>query len=303
MKIATYNVRNFYDVGEFVDYQDKREPVSESFFNERVKYFTEKFRPLNLDIICLQEVGGEKGVSLISEALGYDYFCAKPNKRGIRVAVLYKKELSEKIKCESVSLGELVIPSIINQGDTSSLSPIVGRRDILVVDTDDFHGKKLRLATFHLKSLLPEFLEGEEKENDAKTFTEAKLRSIFYKMMELRSLREFVDKSFSDEREIILLGDFNENNNSSILEILKSSNKEEKILWDTLTTYTGDKGTHLYRGMRNTFDTILLSGGLKEYFGSVFVDNNSLKDYSTLPQGEIETIVEPDHAMVTVTLV
>ncbi len=124
MKIATYNVRNFYDPGTFVDYLDKNQPVSESFFNERVNYFTEKFRGLDLDIICLQEVGGEKGISKIGDTLGYDYFFAKPNKRGIRVAVLYKKELSPRIHCESVSFGDLVIPSILERGDTKNLSPL-----------------------------------------------------------------------------------------------------------------------------------------------------------------------------------
>ena len=301
MKIATYNVRNLYDAGTVIS-PEEGNTVNESFFNERVKYFVEKFRVLDLDIICLQEIGGEKGISLIGDTLGYNYFFAKPNSRGIRVAVLYKKELSEKIKCESVYLGDLFIPSILERGDTSSLSPLSQRRDVLVVDVDDFHGKKLRVVTFHLKSLLPEFLEGEDKENDSKSFTEAKLRSIFYKMMELRGLREFVDKSLNEEMEMILLGDFNENNNSSVLEILKSSSKEEKILWDTLTTYTGDKATHIHRGSRNTFDTILISQNMKEYFDSVRVENSELKDYSMLERGGIENIVEPDHAMVALTL-
>jgi exonuclease III len=85
MKIATFNMRNFYDAGTFVD-SESEEAVTEDFFNERVTYFTEFFRPLDLDVICLQEVGGEHGVTRIGDGLGYNYFFARPNKRGIRKA-------------------------------------------------------------------------------------------------------------------------------------------------------------------------------------------------------------------------
>jgi endonuclease/exonuclease/phosphatase family metal-dependent hydrolase len=62
MKIATYNVRNLYDPGTFIDEKEEN-PVEETFFNQRVEHFTRIFRELDLDIICLQEVGGEKGIN------------------------------------------------------------------------------------------------------------------------------------------------------------------------------------------------------------------------------------------------
>ena len=179
MKIATYNMRNFYDGGTFVD-EEAEEPVSQEMFLERVTYFTELFRPLDIDIICLQEVGGEKGVFMIGEVLGYDCYFAKPNKRGIRMAVMYKKALAPSITCSSVSFGELSIPSIQEQGDTHVLKPILQRRDVLVVDVDSFHDKKLRIVTFHLKSNLPMYLETDNKETDQKAYTEAKFRCVLY---------------------------------------------------------------------------------------------------------------------------
>ena len=298
MKIATYNVRNLYDPGTFID-ETKQDAVNEDFFNKRIDYFTNIFKEKDLDIICLQEIGGEKGIRIIAENLDYEYFSAKPNKRGIRMAMLYKKSLKDNIVCESVSLGDLVIPGMQEKGDTDGLKPISQRRDVLVIDTT-YCGKKLRVITFHLKSLLPTYLLGDDVENDKRAHTDAKFRSIFYKMMELRGLREYTNKSLEEGREVILAGDFNEDNNSSIIDILKSANKDKdnERLYDVLVGYNKDKRTHMYRGNPLTFDTMVVSSQIKENIDSVTVFNEDLKDYSGLAWGEVEHVIESDHAMV-----
>lgn len=302
MKIATHNVRNLYDPGTVIS-EENNIAVNEEFFNKRITYLVEKYQKLDLDIICLQEIGGEKGVARIGEALGYDYFFAKPNKRGIRMAVLYKKEFTGSISCNSVSFGDISIPSIDKQGDTSSLLPIQQRRDVLVIDIDSFLGKKLRIVTFHLKSMLPMYLEGDDKEHDTRAYVDARFRSVFYKTMELRALRYYVETSLDEGRELVLLGDFNEDHNASSISILKDSNKEERVLFNVLTGYTGNATTHMYRGNKLTFDTILVSGNLYKNISSVSVENDDLKDYSILGWGEVENVVEPDHAMVMVEVV
>jgi endonuclease/exonuclease/phosphatase family metal-dependent hydrolase len=271
--------------------------VEETFFNQRITYLTDYFRKLDLDIICLQEIGGEKGVTLIGDTIGYDYFFAKPNKRGIRMAVMYKKALSGLVQCESVSLGELSIPSIATPGDTDGLAKVTNRRDVLVIDLAH-QGKRLRIVTFHLKSLLPEYFEGDDIENDRKAHSEAKFRCILYKMLELRGLRALADKSIDEGRDVIFTGDFNDNNNSSGIDILKSSNKEESALSDVLVGYEGDKTTHYHRGNKLTFDTMLVSKGIKEVISEIHVENATLKDYSILGPGEIEHEIESDHALV-----
>ncbi len=300
MKIATYNVRNLFDPGTFLD-ERAVDAVDESFFNQRISYITSYFRELDLDIICLQEIGGEKGLQLITEALSYDVFFAKPNKRGIRMAVIYKKALVGLITCESVSLGELSIPSILTHGDTDGLTKVSNRRDVLVVDIA-YQGKRLRIVTFHLKSLLPEYFEGDDVENDRIAHSEAKFRCVLYKMLELKALRKLADTSIDEGRNVIFLGDFNDNNNSSGLDILKSSNKEECMLYDVLVGYEGNTTTHIHRGNQLTFDTMLVSKGVKETIKEVHVENKNLKDYSILGPGEIEHELESDHALVWVTV-
>ena len=295
MKIATYNVRNLYDAGTFID--DKAtEPVTESFFNERVSYFTSVFRTLDLDIICLQEVGGEKAITTIGDTLGYGYFFAKPNRRGIRMAVLYKKELQSILHCESVSLGNLYIPSIQVHGDTATLPPLSLSRDILEI-TILINEKIVSINTFHLKSNLPQYLEGDDTENDANAFTDAKFRCIFYKTMELCALRRHVTSRLQNGKQVILLGDYNENNTASLMDILKASRyKEELQLHDLLLGYTEDTTTHIHQGGRLTFDTIFASQGIKEIATSIHVLNKDLVDCSQLPLDAL--VVGSDHALV-----
>lgn len=294
MKIGTYNLRNLYDVGTSVD-ERSLETVSESFFNKRIEYFTEKLRSLDLDIICLQEVGGEKGVSLIGDALGCEYFFARPNKRGIRMAVLYKKELREHITCQSVSLGDLFIPSIQERGDTSSLKPITQRRDILEI-TVKGNERTLSINTFHLKSNLPQYLEGDDVEHDSDAYTDGKFRCILYKIMELRAIKKHVVARLQEGKEVMLLGDYNENNTASTMDILKGDQQDELRLGDVLVSYDGDITTHYHRGGKFTFDTILLSQGLKEKMQSVHVENSDLSDCSMLPLDA--EVVGSDHALV-----
>ena len=300
MKIATFNVRNLFDPGTFLD-ERAENAVDEGFFDKRIAYLTGYLKNLDLDIICLQEVGGEKGITQLAENLGYEFFSAKPNKRGIRMSALYRKSFADVITCESVSLGELTIPSIKERGDTSMLAPISQRRDVLVTDLA-YQGKRLRVVSFHLKSNLPEYFEDDDRDNDRQAHVDAKWRCVFYKMMEMRALRTFADISLDEGRDVIFLGDFNEHNNSSGIDILKSSNKEECKLGDVLAAYVGDKTTHIHRGNRLTFDTMLVSAGVKDRVKSVSVENQTLKDYSSLPFGEIEHEIESDHALVWVEL-
>lgn len=293
MKIATYNVHNLYDPGTSVDSQS--EPITEGFFNQRITYFTEKFRALDLDIICLQEIGGEKAVTLIGDTLGYDYFFARPNKRGIRMAVLYKKSLASSVTCESVSLGELHIPPIDIRGDTDMLAPISQRRDILEITLS--HGEKtISITTFHLKSNLPQYLEDDDIENDSDAYVDGKFRCVLYKTMELRALRKHTTKRLQEGKEVMLLGDYNENNTASIIDILKGSQIDELRLEDVLKKYAGDPVTHYHRGGKLTFDTILISQGLVPKVSTVGIENADLKDCSQLSL-EAE-VIDSDHALV-----
>lgn len=297
MKIATYNVRNLFDPGTKIDDRTE-EVVQETFFLKRIEYLKGYFTKLDLDIICLQEIGGELGVKMLSESLAYDYFFAKPNKRGIRMAVMYKKALTSNITCESVSFGELPIPPIQSRGDTSTFAPITQSRDILEI-TLKIGQKIISINTFHLKSNLPQYLEGEDMEQDLNAYVDAKWRCVFYKTMELCALRKHANKRLQEGKEVMLLGDYNETNIASIMDILTGSQNREKCdFYDLLTNYSGDPTTHIHRSKQLTFDTIIGSLGIKDAAKEIRVENETLKDCSMLPQGVIEHEIESDHALV-----
>jgi exonuclease III len=301
MKIATYNVRNLFDPGTKIDDRTE-EVVQESFFLKRIEYLKGCFTWLDLDIICLQEIGGELGVKMLGEALGYDYFFARPNKRGIRMAVMYKKALAGSVTCESITFGELTVPAIEQKGDTSSLKPIVQRRDILEV-TVQIGEKVLSINTFHLKSNLPQYLEGDDMEQDLDAYVDAKWRCVFYKTMELCALRRHANKRIQEGKEILLLGDYNETNIASIMDILTGAqNREKPVFYDLLAGYAADPVTHMHRGKKLVFDTIIASSGIKSAMKEIKVENETLKDYSGYPQGAIEHEIESDHALVWVDL-
>lgn len=297
MKIATYNVRNLYDPGTFVD-EASGEVVQEHFFNQRIAYFTEQLQALDLDIICFQEIGGELGIKQMSETLGYDYFFAKPNRRGIRMAVMYKKALAPMISCESVSFRDLSVPSIQERGDTSILKPITQRRDILEI-TLTIQEKTISINTFHLKSNLAEYLEGDDMEQDMNAFIDAKFRCIFYKTLELSAIRRHAEKRLQEGKQIMLLGDYNETNIASIMDILKGSQKRDSYMfYDLLVGYEGEPVTHFHRGSKLVFDTIIATRGIQQKTKKVSVENKGLRDYSMLPKGAIEHEIESDHALV-----
>jgi exonuclease III len=133
-------------------------------------------------------------------------------------------------------------------------------------------------------------------EHDSDAYVDAKVRCVFYKIMELRALRKHATKRQKEGKEVVLLGDYNENNIASTIDILKGSQEEDLRLTDVLAGYEGDKTTHMHRGQKLTFDTMLISQGLVNKITQVRVENDTLEDCSQLPL-EAE-VVESDHALV-----
>jgi exonuclease III len=117
--------------------------------------------------------------------------------------------------------------------------------------------------------------------------------------MELCALRCHADKRLKEGKEVILLGDYNETNIASIIDILTGAqNREKPEFFDLLIGYQGDATTHIHRGKKLVFDTIIASAGIKDDVTSIVVENATLKDCSMLPPGATEYEVESDHALV-----
>ncbi len=294
MKIATWNIKNFFDAGEYREPSGASLVVQEALVQERVSCFVREIQKVYPDIIFLQEVQAKEALSKLAERLSMNYFKATADHRGIASAVLYKKNI-ENVEVRSVSLPQAELPELI-AGEKRN---VVWLRRELATLSFTYQGKRVICYGVHLKSALPLYLENENKEGDG-TMTRALGRAVLQKMGEMIALRAQVSQDIAEGNEIIVLGDFNESTSSTLFSLLKLSSGEKEELYDVMHNYEGSKTTHFYRGRSITLDTLLVSPLLRRNIAGIALYNETLEDMSELP---IENQrVESDHAMVMLTL-
>ncbi len=293
MKIATWNVKNFYDVGEYPEYNGRTLFISEAYTSERILYFSDEIRRSDPDILFLQEVLAEGALMTLAEELGYHAFKANKDHRGIANTVLYKKNL-EGILCESVSTVPMPLPSLSEK--ESDQTAIYVRREFAKV-LFSYKGKTVTLFGVHLKSGLPLFLEGEDR-IDESLYSDALARSVMQKMGEILQLRALIREEIKKGNEVVVTGDFNESTSSILFSILKASPVGSAELADAMTGALSPLTTHIHHGEKKTFDTMLGTPFLARNIKKVEIFNENLHDMSELPLDNRE--IESDHAMVVV---
>ncbi len=292
MKVATWNVKNLFDPGVYEDISG-RLVISEKLTEDRISYFVNKVKEMELDSIFMQEVQGEKTLAKIGEALGLLSFCAAPDHRGIRNAVLYKESL--KAEAASLVLPSVQLPKLSHEEKEGT--PLALRRPLAALSLM-CQGKKLSLCGLHLKSGLPLFLP-DEKKDDVSAQSQAKGRALLQKMGEILALRAFATEEIKSGKEVCFLGDFNESTSSLLFGILKESGDARFDLTDVMSGKTFDKTTHIHKGERQTLDTLLVSPLLRTHIKEVGIHNEGLTDMSDLPLDNME--IGSDHAPVVVT--
>ncbi len=291
MKIATWNVKNFFDAGIYED-SSGRLVIQETVIAERITYFETAIKKANPDVIFLQEVQAEKALHSLAEKLSMKVFQAKKDHRGIANTVLYKESLEE-VNAESVLLPSVRLPVLTQEvkGEEVTL-----RRELTKL-TFLFRNKNVVLYGVHLKSALPLYLEGDDKTN-SESYALALSRAVLHKMGEMIALRKEVDSEREKGNEVVIMGDFNESTSSTLFAVLKNSPDEKKELFDVMRDFEGERKTHLYKGNKLTFDTAIVSEGLMRKVKEVTIENKDLEDMGDLPLDNQR--VESDHAMVVV---
>ena len=294
MKIATWNIKNFFDAGEYAPRSEERLVVQEPLVLERIAYFVKEIQKADPDILFLQEVQAKEALRVLAERLSMYSFKARVDHRGIATAVLYKKNL-ENVKVESALLTEAELPELTLGEKRGAVSL---RRELASLSFL-YEGKMVVCYGVHLKSALPLYLENENRA-DEKAHTRALGRAILHKMGEMIALRTQATKDIREGKEVVIAGDFNESTSATLFSLLKLSATEKEELFDVMNSYGGDKTTHFYKGRSVTLDTLLVSPFLRNKISEVAVENESLEDMSELP---IENQrVESDHAMAMLTL-
>jgi endonuclease/exonuclease/phosphatase family metal-dependent hydrolase len=182
-----------------------------------------------------------------------------PDRRGIDVALLYKKKELKSLNYESIPID-------------FPLDTELKTRDILHVEGIARDGEKIHLFVNHWSSRYGGMLESEPK-----------------RIVCARTLRITLEELIENEENprFIIMGDFNdEPTNRSVMEELGAANKRNNVYSDDLYNLFYDahnidgKGTYNYRGNWNMLDQIIISYNLMDrqgYFSCNYDDAGIFK--------------------------
>lgn len=265
--IAFYNVENLFDFeNDPLTFDDDRTPDgkdhwTEEIYNAKLKNMAKVISEIGKDvsgttpaIIGLCEIENRRVLedlvnqeSLLKKDYGIIQFDS-PDRRGIDVALLYRKNLFTPTNYKA---HELIIY------DNNDPTKRIFTRDQLLV-SGMLDGEKIHFIVNHWPSR-----SGGEERSRPKRIKAAKLN------------RQIVDSLFSEDpyAKIITMGDFNDDpSNSSIKEHLKAKRKKENLKLKELYNPMEDMsrkglGTLAYRDNWNLFDQMIISTELtkKDY--------------------------------------
>jgi len=265
--IAFYNVENLFDFeNDPLTFDDDRTPDgkdhwTEEIYNAKLKNMAKVISEIGYDvagttpaIIGLCEIENRRVLedlvnqeSLLKKDYGIIQFDS-PDRRGIDVALLYRKNLFTPTNYKA---HELIIY------DNNDPTKRIFTRDQLLV-SGMFDGEKIHFIVNHWPSR-----SGGEERSRPKRIKAAKLN------------RQIIDSLFSEDpyAKIITMGDFNDDpSNSSIKEHLKAKRKKEDLKLKELYNPMEDMsrkglGTLAYRDNWNLFDQMIISTELvkKDY--------------------------------------
>ena len=267
--VAFYNLENLFDTeNDPLTYDDDRTPDgkdhwTEEIYQDKLKNMAKVMAEIGAEvsgsaptIIGVCETENRKvledlvnQVTLVEEDYGIIQFDS-PDRRGIDVALLYKKKLFTPTHYKAK---ELLIY------DDNDKSKRVFTRDQLVV-SGMLDGEKIHLIVNHWPSR-----SGGEKRSRSKRIKAAKLN------------RQIIDSIFSDDpyAKIITMGDFNDDpTNPSVKDHLNAKRKANNLAIKELYNPMEDLakqgyGSLAYRDSWNLFDQIIISTELtKKDFSS-----------------------------------
>ena len=303
MKITTINLFQF--CSPKYSYYTKKEKHTPEVWKKKTTWIKEKLKNLDSDIVAFQEVFSSEELKKLCIESGYKYFAivdnAKLNKNIYETCVV---ALASKHKIKNISKLESS-----NSKESFTFSRIPIKVDICINETT------LRVYCVHLKSnRLNEFEHKftinntfKEKYEKNKNTLENKTSALYQRFLELKYLNEDIKKSLNENKNIIVLGDFNDKLNSFSLDVIKSNDYLNDIMQNNeikekyyfelidafdLTNNKKRKYTSYYKSEGNIIDYILVSKSLNK-ISNYEVDDFHLKDNKN------GSLLKSDHAIVS----
>lgn len=321
MRIATFNLENFDD-----------DPKSSITLAERIAVTRPQFERLRADVLCLQEVNGQKKDNQPRVLLALDKLLENtPYANFHRVSTLTSKGepydernlvvLSRFPIVEHKQIKHQFAEPPLYKKMTAAppedvAKEITWERPLLYVRLDLGEGHSLHVITLHLKSRLPSNIEGQMLDQYTwKTpsgWAEGYFISSMKRVGQALETRQFVDTLFDEDEQalIVLCGDFNATVGEVPLEAIcgaventNNPKQTNRVLIACEQTVPQSSRFSLYHhGKGEMLDHILASRGLLSGYRGTEVHNEMLHDESSAFATD-KLYPESDHAPVVVEFV
>jgi endonuclease/exonuclease/phosphatase family metal-dependent hydrolase len=309
MKIGTFNLRDLFDEGTHSFYFSAGQfTYAADFVQKRIDSFSRTIRELDSDILFLQEVASEKVLARIIEQtkLGYSHFIAKPDRRGIANAVLFRVP-----NCSCVSVPPAGPLPVFIEGDEDSYGTHIAsdsRREFIRLETT-YRGLPLTAIGVHLKSAVGVAKKDRNGQPLAVVTqldaADGLIRATLFKLSQVRRLREIVDSVFvreGDAAQVVVLGDFNALEDTYALRIVRGELKGSLTALSNACDDVPERKrfSHIKKGRKRLIDHILVSKSIEQSVRSVKILNAKLHDQTN--EKEAPLLVESDHAPIVMEL-
>ena len=297
MRIATFNLKNLFGLGYYSSHGANIE-VSPDILNAIITNRQTIIHSLRPDILVAQEIGSKEIFKELGESNNLSSFIAPPDVRGISNGILYTE--AKKVEALSDIQGLPVFHS--NQTDNLGTSLKPYRNFVYLVS--EYADKPLHIIGVHLKAASKIQLQTDTGEKvpitDQHEAGDSIIRMVFYKLAQARRLREIIDSIFVEEKDaqIIVLGDFNTECHSNILDIIKGTFEDPNTQLHDLCDLLPDEKRFscIWENKKLMVDHIIISPSLQKNIERLEIFNERISDATDTEN------INSDHAPLLVTL-
>jgi endonuclease/exonuclease/phosphatase family metal-dependent hydrolase len=204
LTITTWNVQNF--------------SRNDAVYADKLNYIATTIKALRSDVVALQEILDQGALKDLANQLGFSYFAATPDGRGIGVALLARyapPQPATEIAHWQLAPG-IEVRDFDNNGAIKVL-PQFPRPAFKI--TIPHNGSEIEIITAHLKSKLLSF-RGHFSTTDETLRARTAYFALERRAAEATTLREQVTALLKNPRNVVLLGDFNDGSEAATTEIL-----------------------------------------------------------------------------------
>jgi endonuclease/exonuclease/phosphatase family metal-dependent hydrolase len=295
----TWNVENLFPPGSASG------PPNSAVYRRKLARLSQTIGTIVPDVIALQELGHPDSLRDLQEALGGQYphsaISSHPDNRGIRVAILSRRQLSDVRQVESFPPQALTnIPTVdgellnsLSRGALHAVARVSGTR-------------RVRVVTAHLKSKLLSYPGGRRFPLDEDERARGAGFALLRRTAEAVALRVQLNPIMTDDRmPTVLLGDFNDEASAITTQLLQGPpdaapdrpDQGDDVRLNNLVDWLPRKHSYsrLFKGEGELIDHILVS---QDLLGALRQVDSLVEDISSISE-DVESrrnSTIPDHA-------